>query len=99
MITEEPATEAAATAAASAAAAPAKGAANVPGVAPGAAVEQTNHQLQQEVGAIDKAIEPVHMARERSAAEIQKEMEEKSKPVAAIWGNVDPRTQRRAISR
>ena len=96
MVTEEPATEAAATATASAAAATGV-APVVPGMTPGAAAEQTNPQLQQEVGAID--IEPVYMARERSTAEIQKEMEEKSKPVAAIWGNVDPRTQRRAISR
>jgi hypothetical protein len=41
----------------------------------------------------------VQFVREKSAAEIQDEMEERSRPMAAIWGNLDPRTQRRAISR
>lgn len=45
------------------------------------------------------AVEQVQFVREKSAAEIQDEMEERSRPMAAIWGNLDPRTQRRAISR
>ncbi len=94
MVTEDPAATEAAQATASVVADAADAAA-------AAALEQSDNQLQQEPGATDEppAVGPVQMARERSAEEIQKEMEEKSKPVAAIWGNVDPRTQRRDISR
>ncbi len=94
MVTEDPTVTAASAKAAASTAADAASAA-----AAAAALEQSNGRLLHDPGATDEAPLIVQMARERSAEEIQKEMEEKSKPVAAIWGNVDPRTQRRAVSR
>jgi hypothetical protein len=42
---------------------------------------------------------PIQVVDEKTAEELQTEMVEMTKPVAAIWGNVDPRTARRAVSR
>ena len=91
MVTEDPEITKAATEAAAA-----KTAANATDAAAAEEAKQAGHE---EMVAPDETNEPVRMARERSPEEIQAEMEAKSKPVAAIWGNVDPRTQRRAISR
>lgn len=42
---------------------------------------------------------PIQFLNEKTAEELQKEMEEKTWPVFECWGNSDPRTQRRAVSR
>lgn len=61
--------------------------------------EHPNEHVRQVSGDQDITDEPPQMARKISVEDAQMEMEEQSKPVAAIWGNLDPRTQRRAISR
>ena len=96
MVTEDPSVVQAAAAMAAADAADAAAAAAAEQMEQMAAVGGEGQTPPQD-GA--PAVEQVQFVREKSAAEIQDEMEERSKPMAAIWGNLDPRTQRRAISR